>query len=35
MNKPPGVKMAGGTARDVVVFLVAVEAAGQPDAGNR
>src|SRR5487761_39069 len=30
-----GVKMAGGTARDGVFPLVAVEAAGQPDAGSR
>jgi hypothetical protein len=30
-----GVKIAGGTARDVVLPLVAVEAAGQPDAGSR
>lgn len=30
-----GVKIAGGTARDVVFFLVADEAAGQPDAGSR
>ena len=34
-RRSTGVKIAGGTARDVVLPLVAVEAAGQPDAGSR